>query len=155
MSTDNVSLARLNQLHPKLRQKAIEAYNEAVRHTPANVHPVVVQTLRTFEEQELLYEKGRSRPGPKVTDAKPGSSYHNYGLAIDFCLKIDGKLSWVVDENWKKVAGIFKAHGFSWGGEWTSLKDYPHVENNFGHNWRELLAFHNAGKVDSEGYVLI
>jgi peptidoglycan L-alanyl-D-glutamate endopeptidase CwlK len=75
---DTTSIERLQKLHPALRKDAIAAYTKAVKQTPVNVHPVIIQTLRTFEEQELLYEKGRSRPGPIVTNARPGSSYHNY-----------------------------------------------------------------------------
>lgn len=155
MLVDTLSLKRLNQLHPMVRKDAIGAYGEAVMKTPKNVHPVIIQTLRTFEEQELLYEKGRSRPGQIVTNAKPGQGYHNYGLAIDFALQVDGKLIWDVTKDWLTVANIFKAHGWSWGGDWKSLKDYPHVEKNLGHHWSELLSLHNAGKVDAEGYVLL
>jgi dephospho-CoA kinase len=40
MSTDNVSLQKLNQLlHPAIRQDAIQAYNEAVKKTPDRCSP--------------------------------------------------------------------------------------------------------------------
>jgi hypothetical protein len=147
------SLDRLQLLHPAIRKDAIAAYREAVKRTPVGVHPVVVQTLRTFEEQDLLYQKGRTRPGPVVTNARAGSSYHNYGLAIDFCLQVDGKLVWKVTKDWMTVVNIFKKHGFTWGGDWKSLVDNPHLEKTFGHNWKELLAVHNSGKLDCNGYV--
>lgn len=151
--SDSTSLKRLQLLHPAIREDAIQAYNEAVKKTPVGVHPVIVQTLRTFEEQDLLYQKGRTRPGPKVTNAKAGTSYHNYGLAIDFCLELNGKLVWSVNKDWMTVVNIFKAHGFEWGGDWKSFKDYPHLEKTFGHKWQELLAFHKAKTVDCNGYV--
>lgn len=150
----DISIQRLNLLHPLIREDAIKAYQEAVLATPVGVHPFIVQTLRTFEEQDLLYQKGRTRPGPKVTNAKPGSSFHQYGLAIDFCLEINGKLVWKVDKNWMIVVEKFKEYGFIWGGDWKSFKDYPHVEKNFGYTWKELLAIYNANKVDA-GYVTI
>lgn len=153
--TDLVSHQRLCLLHPKVRTEAIQAYNEAVKATPVGVHPVVIQTLRTFEESDLLYQKGRTRPGPKVTNAKAGQSYHNYGLAIDFALQVNGKIIWEVNKDWMTVVNIFKKYGWSWGGDWSSLKDYPHVEKTFGHNWKELLRLHQAGKVDCDGYVII
>jgi peptidoglycan L-alanyl-D-glutamate endopeptidase CwlK len=152
--SDTTSIARLNLLHPLIKEDAIKAYQEAVLATPKGVHPFIVQTLRTFEEQDLLYQKGRTRPGPKVTNAKPGSSFHQYGLAIDFCLEINGKLVWKVDANWMKVVECFKKYGFSWGGDWKSLKDYPHVEKTFGYSWRDLLAIYKAGKKEGE-YVSI
>lgn len=153
MAEDKVSLARLQLLHPAIRAEAIQAYEEAVRKTPVNVHPVIVQTLRTFEEQDALYQKGRTRPGAKVTNAKAGSSFHNYGLAIDFCLQVNGKLVWKVDDNWMKVVEIFKKHGFEWGGDWKSFKDFPHLEKTFGFTWKQLLELHKAVKVDCDGYV--
>jgi peptidoglycan L-alanyl-D-glutamate endopeptidase CwlK len=133
----------------------MKAYTEAVMKTPVGVHPVIIQGLRTFEESDLLYQKGRTRPGPKVTNAKAGQSYHNYGMALDFALQVNGKIIWKVTKDWMTVVDIFKAHGWSWGGDWKgSLKDYPHLEKTFGYNWRDLLALHNAGKVDDAGYVL-
>jgi peptidoglycan L-alanyl-D-glutamate endopeptidase CwlK len=155
MAEDKASIARLNLLHPLLRDEAIKLYREAVRITPVGVHPFIVQTLRTFEEQDALYQKGRTRPGPKVTNAKPGTSYHNYGLALDFCLQINGKLVWKVDANWLKVANVFKKAGWSWGGDWKSFKDYPHLEKTFNNHWRDLLAVRNKEHVDKKGYVMI
>lgn len=152
---DKTSHDRLMLLHPKIRWAAIDAYNKAVRITPVGVHPFIVQTLRTFEEQDLLYQKGRTRPGPKVTNARPGSSYHQYGLALDFCNQVSGKLLWKVDKNWMKVVDIFKAAGFSWGGDWRSFKDNPHLEIDFGYSVKELLALYKAGKKDKDGYILL
>jgi hypothetical protein len=37
-----------------------------------------------MEEQAALYAKGRTSGGRIVTKAKPGQSYHNYGLAFDW-----------------------------------------------------------------------
>ena len=155
MAQDKVSLARLQLLHPAIRAEAIQAYNEAVKATPVGVHPIIIQTLRTFEEQDLLYQKGRTRPGPKVTNAKAGQSEHNYGFAIDFALQINGKIVWQVTKDWMTVVNIFKKHGFEWGGDWKSFKDYPHLEKTFGKSWKDFLPLHKAGKVDCNGYVEI
>lgn len=38
--------------------------------------------FRSVKDQDDLYAKGRSRRGTKVTNAKGGESYHNYGIAI-------------------------------------------------------------------------
>lgn len=151
------SLARLQQLHPICRDKAIDAYNEAVQATPKGVHPYIDQTLRTFEESTKLYNQpfdGKDNDGDgrideadeKVSNAKAGQSWHNYGLALDFHLQINGKDVW--DEknpNWKVVVNIFKKHGFSWGGDWNSFKDYPHLEYKGGYTLAQLQAKHKAG----------
>jgi len=140
------SLEKLNLLHPKIRQAALDAYAEAVKATPADVHPVIDQTYRSFEESDKLYQQGRTTPGEIVSNSKAGQSYHNYSLALDFHLQIDGKDSWEVDHNWMIVVNIFKKHGFTWGGDFAgSFKDYPHLENKLGYNWRQLLTLHNSG----------
>jgi len=153
--SDVLSENRLMMLHPAIRAKALAAYHEAVRITPKNVHPYISQTLRSFKESDDLYAQGRTKPGNIVTNAPGGSSYHNYGLAIDFVNYVNGLPKWTVDDNWMKVVNVFKAHGFAWGGDFHSIKDYPHFEMTLGHNWRDLMALHIAGKVDANNYVLV
>lgn len=46
--------------------------------------PLIYTGLRSMEEQAALYAIGRSKPGKIVTKARPGESYHNYGLAFDW-----------------------------------------------------------------------
>lgn len=141
----NTSIAQIETLHPKLRAIALEAYQEAVSATPMHVHPVITQGYRTFEESDKLYQQGRTTPGEKVTDAKAGQSWHNYGLAVDFCLQVNGKENWTVDANWMTVVNIFKKHGFTWGGDWTGgFKDYPHLEMKFGHTISDMLTKYKA-----------
>jgi peptidoglycan L-alanyl-D-glutamate endopeptidase CwlK len=151
---DKRSLDNLNTLHPKFRQSAIDAWTEAQSAMPDSVKIVVVQGLRTFAESDALYAQGRTTPGSIVTNAGAGKSYHNYGLAFDFSMVTNGKTDWVVGPNWMKVSEIMKKHGMAWGGDFATLKDNPHFENRYGHNWRDLLALHNAGKfIDGTQYV--
>lgn len=143
---DQKSIDKLNLLHPKIRQSALDAYEEAVAATPIGVHPVIDQTLRTFEESDALYAKGRTVPGEIVSNSKAGQSYHNYGLGLDFHLVINGKDTWNQNyPEWMTVVDIFKKHGFTWGGDFSgTFKDYPHLENKLGYNWRDLLIKYNA-----------
>jgi peptidoglycan L-alanyl-D-glutamate endopeptidase CwlK len=152
------SITLLNQLHPKLRQKALQAYGAAVARTPVGVHPVINQTIRSFAESDHDYELGRtivnpdgksaSKPmGNIISDAKGGSSWHNYGLALDFYLLINGRESWNVDANWMIVVNAFKEFGFNWGGEFPGdFKDYPHLECKLGQTLEGLLELHQKGK---------
>lgn len=149
------SIEKLKQLHPKIRQYALDAYAEAVRVTPVGVHPYITETIRSFHRSDELYAQGRTTKGNIVTNAKAGQSYHNYGLAIDFVLQVNGKIVWDVNDNWMKVVKCFKQKGFAWGGDFKSIKDYPHFEMTIGHKWTDLLDLHNKGKVDKYGYVLI
>ena len=161
---DAISLQRLAQLHPKVRAEATDLYNKACAKLTGRAGIRIVQGYRTFAEQTTLYNQGRTAPGGIVTNAKAGSSFHNYGLAIDFALLIDGKvISWDIAKDWdgdgaadwREVVAVFEAAGWSWGGKWSSLKDYPHLEKTFGHSWQQLQALHNSGKVDPAGYVII
>lgn len=142
--TDITSINRLKQLHPKVRDVALEAYNKAVQATPVGVHPFITETLRSFERSNELYAQGRTKPGKKVTNAKAGSSFHNYGLAIDFVIQINGLPVWTVNENWMVVVRCFKESGFVWGGDFKSIPDAPHFEMTFGYTWRQLLSKYNA-----------
>lgn len=50
---------------------------------------------RSFAEQKVDWCKGRTTPGPIVTDARPGESLHNFGLATDFMRRLpNGGVSW-------------------------------------------------------------
>jgi peptidoglycan LD-endopeptidase CwlK len=143
---DQRSLDNLNTLHPKFRQSAIDAWTQAQAAMPANVQIIVIQGMRSFEESNALYAQGRTEPGPIVTDAPAGESYHNYGLAFDFAMVTDGKDDDVVGPHWMTVVDIMKAAGMTWGGDFPQgFCDAPHFENKFGFNWRDLLALHNAG----------
>jgi len=160
---DGVTLQRIQLLHPKVRQEADKIYTEITTALTGRAICRFAYTLRTFKEQQDLYAKGRTAPGPKVTNAPAGKSYHNYGLAIDIVLIIDGKVaSWDTKADfdkdgkseWQEIVTIFKKYGWDWGGEWKFV-DAPHFQKSFGKTIDQLLALHNSKKVDSAGYVLI
>lgn len=129
---------RIRTLHPVVADKA----RELVRRAAAEgIRVLIAQGLRTIAEQNDLYAQGRTKHGIIVTHARGGESYHNYGLALDYCLLDEhGKAVWVVDAKWRRVAEIGKTLGFKWGGDWSSFKDYPHLEYTFGLSIKDLLA---------------
>jgi peptidoglycan L-alanyl-D-glutamate endopeptidase CwlK len=114
----------------------------------------ITSGMRTFEEQQALYDQGRTKPGKIVTKAKPGTSFHNYGLAIDVIPFVDSKPDWNT-KLWPEISDIGKGLGFSWGGDWKTFKDLPHFEFPANTSYKVLLALHNAGKLDKEGYVVL
>lgn len=119
----------IEDLQPDLQVMAREllARCEAV-----GIPLVVTQTLRTFEEQQALYDQGRTKPGKIVTNAKAGESPHNFGLAFDVAFKTPGGgVTW--DGPWQQVGGIGANIGLSWGGRWKGFKDFPHFEVK---NWK-------------------
>ncbi|SET62301.1 M15 family metallopeptidase [Paenibacillus sp. NFR01] len=135
----------LGGLHPVV----LAAAGALIQRSYARGVPIMItQGLRTIAEQNALYAQGRTKKGPIVTNARGGESYHNYGLAIDFALLLpDGtNLSWDTSRDgdrdktadWQEVAYEAKQLGFEWGGDWTSFKDYSHLENNFGLSINQL-----------------
>ena len=90
------------------------------------LHVLITQTLRDDEYQALLYAQGRTRPGQIVTNSKV-TTFHGCGLAFDFCKNVPGQeyrdLAFFAE-----VAAIAKELGFSWGGDWTSFTDRPHLQ---------------------------
>lgn len=141
------SAARLNGLHPVL---VASAKALITRSYVIGVPIVITQGLRTIAEQNALYAQGRSKPGPIVTNAKGGTSYHNYGLAFDFALLLPNgtTISWDMNRDgdkdkaadWREVVGEAKELGLEWGGDWTSFKDYSHLQMTFGLSIDQLRA---------------
>ncbi len=158
MKYDQITLERINLLHPKVREAVKAAYlhaNNAL--LPKGVRLRFTHTLRTYTEQDALYAQGRTMPGKKVTNARGGQSIHNYGFAFDIVILLDtdgsgrfATASWSVDKHWLRVAEYFKSLGWTWGGDWTSFKDYPHFEKTFGHNWQSLKAKYDTDDVVTE-----
>lgn len=128
---------RIAQLHPTVARMAREWLR---RVTMEGIDVCVVQGLRTIEEQNELFAQGRTKPGSIVTQVHGGYSYHNYGLAFDFCLvNADGSLDWNVGPKWRRAAAIGKELGFDWGGDWQGFVDYPHLEYTCGLTCQQLL----------------
>lgn len=78
----------LDKIWPPLLYRSFDVI-AAARKRGADYY--AVSGLRSFEDQAQKYAVGRTagRPGSVITNAKPGYSMHNYGLAIDFCLDAD------------------------------------------------------------------
>ena len=160
---DQKTIDRIKLLHPKVREEAGQIYDEICNALTGRAMCRFSFTLRTFAEQDAIYAEGRTKPGTIKTNAKSGFSFHNYGLAIDIVLIIDGKTaSWDMKgdfdgdgkSDWMEIVTIFKQHGWEWGGDWK-FYDAPHFQKAFGYSVRQLLALHEAGKVDDHGFVRI
>lgn len=83
---DNIML-----LHPRVRKAVVATYVQL----QAEAVPFrVFEAYRFPQRQEDLYAQGRTKDGNIVTYARPWSSYHQYGLAVDFVLYIGGNWSW-------------------------------------------------------------
>jgi len=80
---DKITVNRIALLHPLVRDKALVMYGEICKALTGNAYCRFSHTLRTDKEQDALFAIGRTIKGKKVTNAKGGRSYHNYGLALD------------------------------------------------------------------------
>jgi peptidoglycan L-alanyl-D-glutamate endopeptidase CwlK len=160
---DQITLERIKLIHPKLRNEVLEIYDEISEALSGSAMCRFSYTLRTFAEQNALYAQGRTKPGKIVTNAKGGLSYHNYGMAIDIVLIINGKeASWNDNKDfdgdgkadWMEIVNIFKQFGWEAGIDWK-FRDAPHFQKTLGYSVRKLLALHQTGIVDKYGYVKI
>lgn len=126
-------------MNPQAKALAVELIKRAY-HDGINIR--ITAGHRSNEEQQRLYNQGRTTPGNIVTNARPGQSIHNFGLAIDYVLvnDADTTVSWVVNDKWRRVGAIGKQLGFQWGGDWTSFRDYPHLDLQRGLSLAQIQA---------------
>ncbi|MCZ1265642.1 MULTISPECIES: M15 family metallopeptidase [Paenibacillus] len=131
-------------LHPVVAESEKLLVRKAARR---GIEIVITHDFRSINEQDALYNQGRSLSGNIVTNAKGGESYHNYGLAIDFALRTpEGDVVWDMerDDNgngkpdWLEVVELAKELGFTWGGDWDNFPDYPHLQMDFGLSINDL-----------------
>lgn len=86
---------------------------KAVAHCYQLGYPVeVFEGYRSPERQDWLYAQGRTRDGKVVTKARAWESWHQFGLACDIALLINGKWSWDFDA--AKVSQCFIDQGLEW-----------------------------------------
>ena len=111
----------------------------------AGLNVLITNTVRDKEYQEYLYAQGRTRPGSIVTNGRtPTFHADTAGLAFDFCKNVKGQ---EYDDTafFRKAAAIAKEMGFSWGGDWKSFPDMPHIQWDNGGEWTSKMIL--AGKL--------
>lgn len=109
-------MSALAELTPDTQARALDLLALASQQgTPATV----TSTVRSCAEQDALYAKGRTAPGPAVTGVRGCRSWHVQGRALDIYVG-----SWEPEDYaalglaWEKWGGI-------WGGRWG---DHVHFE---------------------------
>ena len=108
----------LQGVHPKLAEKALQMVQLA---SEENYTIRITQGLRTFAEQDRLFAKR-----PKVTNARGGFSFHNYGIAVDFAFVFGNQISWE-EKHYKNLGRWASRVGLEWCGNWKFV-DMPHVQ---------------------------
>lgn len=86
---------------------------------------LVTDTVRDKAYQEYCYKKGTAKTKTPT--------FHSVaaGLAFDICQNIKG-YEYSDTNFFKTVAVIAKEMGFTWGGDWTTFKDMPHFQWDYG-----------------------
>jgi peptidoglycan L-alanyl-D-glutamate endopeptidase CwlK len=116
----------LKDLVPSARLKAEEFVELCSKN---NIDVLIYCTLRTYKEQEELYEIGRKKSGSIVTNARGGYSWHNFGRAWDFVPLLSGKPQWSNSAIYRTCGILAESIGLEWAGRWTgSLKETAHIQ---------------------------
>ncbi|MBR8702239.1 MULTISPECIES: M15 family metallopeptidase [unclassified Fusobacterium] len=126
------SKSNLIGLHPQL----VAFAEELLSISP--YYFIITAGVRTAEEQNKLYQQGRTNQGKKVTNCdgykyKSNHQVHDDGLgyAFDIAIVVGNKLNWSPAkymEVAKTARGIMSKYNIEWGGDWKSFKDYPHFQ---------------------------
>lgn len=123
---DATSEARLGELHPELAEKI---RTMSVMLSEENIEIRVVQGLRTWDQQQALYDEGRTMPGRIVTEAQAGYSWHNFGMAADCAPFDDGVPDWNPSHPaWKRMIEVGESLGLLSGSTFHSCPDNPHFQ---------------------------
>lgn len=126
------SLKKLEGLHPNLQN----FFMELIKISPYDFS--ITQGIRTAEEQNKLYQQGRTTQGKIVTNCDGYKIKSNHqiksdglGHAGDIAVLINNKITWN-ERYYKKVAVaariLMQKYNIKWGGDWKNFKDLPHFE---------------------------
>lgn len=145
------SIARLDEVMPLLKTKV----STLIEMLAPEFEVRVTQGLRSWNQQNDLYEKGRTKPGVpckhhsvtrpvgtcsehplglRVTNAKGGESYHNFGVAVDVVPDMVGDNAPFIPDwdekhpSWKRIIAVAESLGLTCGADWRTLPDFPHVQ---------------------------
>lgn len=156
---DKISLERINEAHPEIREKLKVAYIKANNTLGKGCRLRLSYVYRSPEEQDKLFNQK-----PKVTNSKAWQSIHQYAFAFDIVLLYDKdgdgnfeEVSWDMKRDqdkdgipdWLEVTKVFIEAGFtngfiSKGKKW----DFPHFQMDFGLSWKQMKA-----KIDKGEYI--
>lgn len=105
----------------------------------------IISGLRTYEEQDHLYEIGRTKPGRIVTHSRGGQSWHNHGVAFDVGV-FEGSKYIEESPHYKTVGLLGESIGLEWGGRFKSFVDEPHFQFTNGKTLAQAQSLRSQGK---------
>jgi peptidoglycan L-alanyl-D-glutamate endopeptidase CwlK len=124
----------ITHCHPYLRDRWPDLLYRFNKFTGNDL--VITCSWRSVAQQAYLYEQGRTRPGPKVTqlDGVNHKSNHNVYPARAIDVAIDNNVDQMKHAvTWDEMfyfplARLCRELGLVSGGSWENFKDWPHVE---------------------------
>lgn len=139
---NDASEAKLKDVMPELAARVRQLAELCSKDTTFGTNGFgirVTQGLRSWNEQENLWRRGRMADGTVidrhaiVTNCRGGHSYHNFGMALDLVpddVTKDGfQCDWNADHPaWKRMETAAKALGLEVGAYWRTFPDAPHVQ---------------------------
>jgi peptidoglycan L-alanyl-D-glutamate endopeptidase CwlK len=131
----------VTELHPKVATMAmamVQACDEA------GIDLLITSTYRDHASQAALFAQGRTTPGRKVTNARPGQSWHNWRCAADFVPMRAGKPVWTTTGEdgklWERCGVLAERAGLEWAGRWKRFREMAHVQYTGGLTLADLQA---------------
>lgn len=157
-----ISLERIKGLYPGLRPTVYRVLQDMTRSTRRVLN--VARGIASWDDQLALYSRGRQllpdgswlimNKGEIVTNAKPGFSWHCFGLAWDVSWAgmdpyLKAEPEHVRHDLWKEYGRCVKSYGCRWGGDSIRLIngvwDIPHAEMTFGLTLAEANELYEIG----------
>ena len=123
----------VDALAPAVKRQAIAFLNEC---KVCGIDVLIYCTLRTLDEQAVLYASGRDKPGPILTCAKPGESLHNPdkngdAWAFDAIPLLGGKALWDDQQRIALMGMCGESVGLVWAGRWRGyLRERVHFQGD-------------------------
>ena len=104
------------------------------------IRPLIYCGRRTFEEQARLWALGRTKPGKIVTKARPGESYHNYGLAFDWVpMRPSAKDANLLTADWNDATAYKVGEQCGLSFDLAAIPwETGHLQDGRYKNWREI-----------------
>lgn len=129
MPTELVKRVNLDLLYAPFRDRCFQLVANC---RAKGVDYYAISGTRTYAEQAKLYFQGRTAPGPVVTNARPGKSNHNFGIAIDFCPDKDLTKAGLQPDyslaSYELLASEAEKLDLESALRWKSFREGPHIQ---------------------------
>lgn len=149
---DAQSLENLKFVYPDIRVRVFRLREDIHKATGYWIR--ITRGYSSYEQQAKVYAQGRTEPGRLVSWARPGLSFHNYGLAFDVCfIGLDPYLETMAkmrgeqkaDVVWERVAECVEANGMVSGRRFRMRQDSPHAQLTYGLELGEIVELYGIG----------